>query len=73
MKRINVRRLKVSVNGRVVKGCEKPIIGYNPLINNPTNIKNATLKPTENKIVLTTLISLSLRNLNNTIPGMNER
>jgi hypothetical protein len=63
----------VIVNGIVDKGCEMPIMGYNTLVSKPINIKNAILKPTENKIVTATLISLSLRSLSKTNPGINER
>jgi hypothetical protein len=72
-KRISVKRLRVIVNGMVVKGCEMPRLRYNWLINNPTNIKNAILKPTENNITSTTLVSFSLRSLRRTNPGINER
>jgi hypothetical protein len=72
-KRINVKRLRVIVNGIVVKGCEIPRAGYNWLISNPTSIKNAILKLTENNTASTTLVSFSLRILRITNPGINER
>jgi hypothetical protein len=61
------------VNGMVDKGCEMPRARYNSLINNPTNIKNAMLKPTENSTTSTTLLSFNLRILRRTNPGINER
>jgi len=72
-KRINVKPLIVTVKGTTDKGFETPNRGYILFINNPTNIKNAILKPTENKIVSILFLSLSFRPLRMTNPGINVR
>jgi hypothetical protein len=71
--RVNVKKLKMIVNGIVDRGCELPTARNNSLISNPTNIKNAILKPAENNTMSTKLIFFNLRILRRTNPGTNER
>jgi len=60
----------VIINGIVDKGREMPRRrGNNSFINNPTNISNAMLKPTENRKVFTKLVSCNLNNLRMRKPG----
>jgi hypothetical protein len=62
-----------TINGITDKGCERPRTEYNSLTNNPINIENAILKPTENKIISRKLIFFSLRSLRSPNPGTNDR
>jgi hypothetical protein len=73
MKRIQVNRLRAIVSGIVVNGCEMPITRHNWFNASPANISSATLKPTENKMVSTKLVSFNFKNLRRTNPGTNER
>jgi hypothetical protein len=58
--------------GRIDNGSETPIRGYNSLTTNPTNIRNAILKPTENNTVLILLFRFNLRILRTRNPGTKE-
>ena len=51
IKIIKVETVIAIVSGMVDKGCERPRIIYNSLINNPTNIEKAILKPAESKMI----------------------
>jgi hypothetical protein len=59
--------------GRVDKGAEMPRRGYSSFINNPINIKNAMLNPTENKIVSVIFNPRNLSILSIIAPGTNTR
>jgi hypothetical protein len=68
-----IKELNVIIRGSADKGFEIPINGYNSFTNNPINIKDAMLKPKENKMVSVMCISFNLNIVRRTNPGINER
>jgi hypothetical protein len=58
--------------GRVDNGFEIPTRGYNSFTNNPTNIKKAILKPTENRTVFAPLLKFNLKIWRMRNPGIKE-
>lgn len=69
----NVRKVIVTVNGTTDNGWDKPNSGYKMFISNPVNIKNARLKLTDNKNVLTMFFFSSPIMRRIISPGMNVR
>jgi len=69
----STRVFKVINEGRVDRGSEMPRRGYTSFINNPVNIKNAILNPTENNRVSVLLKSRSPKTPIIIIPGTNVR
>jgi len=67
------KRFKLIINNSADRGFEKPTTGNNSFINNPKNIKNATLNPTESRIISARLSFSNLRNLKMRMPGIKVR
>lgn len=69
----NVKADMAVVSGITDKGWEIPRDTYSSLTNKPTNITEAMLKATENRMVSNKSISLRLNSLRSANPGIKER
>ena len=70
---INEKTEIATVKGIIDRGCENPKRTYSSLTNNPTNIEENKLKPTDIKNNFIMPSSFSLSSLRIANPGTNDR